>query len=70
MLSENNPWGVNTANNLSRLAAACGLPTTAVEWRDADNAFYVNGERMGQSAQGVMEWIHKHPACRKHEPTN
>ncbi len=47
-----------TANTFSRLAALRGIQTL-VEWNDADNAYYCNGEHCGPSIHGCYEWLNR-----------
>lgn len=54
---ENNPHGHSTAESLNRLAKARGIEGAVIEWRDAENAYFVRGIRMGQSAGIVLDWI-------------
>jgi hypothetical protein len=51
-----NPWGNNTANKFGELCAIRGV-VADVEWRDRENSYYINGEKMGQSIQGCFDWL-------------
>ena len=64
MEQENNPFGQQTANNFSKLCALRGISGVDVEWRDRENAYFINGQRMGQSIDFCYEWLNKQPEVK------
>lgn len=61
---ENNPLGQHTANQFSKLCALRGISGVNVEWKDAERAYYINGEKIGESIEGCYKWLNRQPGVK------